>query len=265
MTRALHWDSSFPTLRLEGSGARPFLQGQTTADVMSLQEGELLQSCWLSATGRLQALLEIRLDPGGADVLILCGDAEAVARGFDRVIFPADGVRLRPIRMQRRIQALRDGAVPSWLEADAALPDHCSLSEAAGDADLEQWRVREGSPPGPGELTGDTNPLELGLSDRVSTSKGCYLGQETMAKLISRAGVKQQLRHWNCDQMVTIGADLVHGDDRAGTVTSTLETTSGWIGLALIRRKHLEARQVQGPDGQVLRLSKPRAFQDPPG
>ena len=264
MSGALHWDATFPMLRLEGKGALRFLQGQTSADLMSVSEGVLLQSCWLSTTGRLQALLEIRLDSCGADVLVLAGDDAAVARGFDRVIFPADGVRLQPIRMQRRIQSLDEGAATAWLEQDAAVPENWCTGGAADDAALEQWRVREGCPPGPGELNGDTNPLELGLIDRVSTKKGCYLGQETMAKLISRAGVKQKLRHWHCDQVLKTGAELQLGDDRVGSVTSSIETDAGWIGLALVRRKHLEAGEVHGPEGQAVQLSRPRAFQDPP-
>ena len=264
MSGAFHWDATFPLLRLDGKGALRFLQGQTSADLKSVAEGVLLQSCWLSTAGRLQALLEIRLDPRGADVLVLAGDDAAVARGFDRVIFPADGVRLQPIRRQRRIQSLDERAATVWLEQDAAVPESWCTSGAADDAALEQWRVREGCPPGPGELNGDTNPLELGLIDRVSTKKGCYLGQETMAKLISRGGVKQKLRHWHCDQVLQTGAELLIDDDRVGSVTSSVATDKGWIGLALVRRKHLDAGEVLGPQDQVVQLSRPRAFQDPP-
>ena len=47
MTGALHWDSAFPLLRLEGEGTRNFLQGQTSADVTDTPEGTLVQTCWL--------------------------------------------------------------------------------------------------------------------------------------------------------------------------------------------------------------------------
>ena len=66
----LRWDASFPLLRLDGSGARDFLQGQTSADLNSAGE-TLIRSCWLNATGRLQALLEIHVDDAGADLLVL--------------------------------------------------------------------------------------------------------------------------------------------------------------------------------------------------
>ena len=71
MTATLLWQDDFPLLRLEGPGARDFLQGQTSADLKEIPDGVLVQSCWLSATGRLRGLLEIRMDPTGADVLVL--------------------------------------------------------------------------------------------------------------------------------------------------------------------------------------------------
>ena len=91
----LFWDAQVPWLRLNGSGARQFLQGQTSADLNALQSGDLLQTCWLTATGRLRAVLELRFDAEGADVIVLAGEASAVHAGFDQVIFPADRVRLR--------------------------------------------------------------------------------------------------------------------------------------------------------------------------
>ena len=80
MTATLLWQGEFPLLRLEGAGARDFLQGQTSADLREIPQGELVQSCWLSATGRLRGLLELRLDATGADVLVLAGDADAIIR-----------------------------------------------------------------------------------------------------------------------------------------------------------------------------------------
>ena len=263
MSKLLHWDATWPVLRLQGRGARQFLQGQTSADLMAAADGTLLQSCWLTATGRLQALLEIRCDPEGADVLVLSGDAETVAQGFERVIFPADGVRLMPMGHQRRVQLLQSAAEPLWLDLEADLPENLTSSQAADTQALECWRLQQGWPPGPGELTGETNPLELGLADRVSTSKGCYLGQETMAKLIGKAGVKQLLRYWHCDTAVFVGASLRQENERAGSVTSCMATDDGWIGLALVRRQYLDVEILSGPEGQQLQLTQPAAFQDP--
>ena len=260
----IHWDDAFPLLRLEGKGARDFLQGQTTADLSGLVDGELQQSCWLTATGRLRALLELRLDATGADVLVLAGDAEAVSRGFDQVIFPADRVRLNESRRQRRVQGLDPVGPALWIGKDQPLPEELNASTQLENDALERHRLQQGFPPGPAEMNGETNPLELGLSGRISFDKGCYLGQETMAKLTGKGGVKQQLRCWHSEQPLHPGDQLNVGSDRAGTITSALSHQGAALGLALVRRQFLDLSSVEGPTGQTVQLGQPAAFQEPP-
>ena len=257
------WDATFPWLRLNGSGARQFLQGQTSADLNELHPGDLLQTCWLTATGRLRAVLELRLDADGADVIVLAGDAAAVQAGFDQVIFPADRVRLQPLAQLRRLQWLEPNAAAVWCDPNAALPEPWASAEPITTAAFEQWRLQSGFPPGPGELNGETNPLELGLVAQISTEKGCYLGQETMAKLIGQAGVKQQLRCWSCPNPLSPTAKLTLDGERAGVITSALEHEGSWLGLALVRRQFLTSETLEGPTGEQLRISRPEAFQDP--
>lgn len=52
-----------------------------------------------------------------------------------------------------------------------------------GESDWERGRITQGRPAPGSELTEDYNPLEAGLSHTVSLSKGCYIGQETLAKV----------------------------------------------------------------------------------
>ena len=259
----LFWDAQVPWLRLNGSGARQFLQGQTSADLNALQSGDLLQTCWLTATGRLRAVLELRFDAEGADVIVLAGEASAVHAGFDQVIFPADRVRLQPLAKLRRLQWLEPNAAAIWCDAEAELPEPWASGEAATVMALEQWRLQSGFPPGPGELNGETNPLELGLVAQISTEKGCYLGQETMAKLIGQAGVKQQLRCWSCSSALSPTAKLTLEGERAGVITSALERDGTWLGLALVRRQCLASPTLEGPNGEQLQIRQPEAFQDP--
>lgn len=54
-----------------------------------------------------------------------------------------------------------------------------------GEADWERARITQGRPAAAAELTEDYSPLEAGLSHAVSLSKGCYIGQETLAKVRS--------------------------------------------------------------------------------
>ena len=262
---ATHWDESFPVIRLNGAGARDFLQGQTTADLRQTQPGVLQQSCWLTATGRLRAVLELRLDGDGADVMVLAGDADAMAQGLDQVIFPADRVRIGERRLQRRVQALDADSPSAWISSEGTLPAELVSSLPLPASAFEQKRVRLGFPPGPAELTGNTNPFELGLAKFISLDKGCYLGQEMMAKLAARGGIKQQLRCWLSSQPLRSGELLLDGETRAGVVTSSLALRNdSFAGLALIRRQYLSSEQLSGPGGEVLTMERPELFQDPP-
>eukprot|EP00270_Netrium_digitus_P010194 TRINITY_DN3146_c0_g1_i3.p1 TRINITY_DN3146_c0_g1~~TRINITY_DN3146_c0_g1_i3.p1 ORF type:complete len:511 (-),score=134.51 TRINITY_DN3146_c0_g1_i3:147-1655(-) len=70
------------------------------------------------------------------------------------------------------------------------------VSEGAVPMGEEAWnavRIAQGRPSPGSELTEEFNPLEAGLWHCISTSKGCYMGQETIARLITYDGVKQQL------------------------------------------------------------------------
>ena len=273
---ALIWEARFPLIRLEGRGCSSFLHGQTSARVDGCAEGDLIQACWLNATGRVQALLEIRLDSAGADVLVLNGDSDSVAGGFDRVIFPADQVRLGKSRQQRRMQRLEADKAPNlnqviWLNETSEPTNSWADLSPCNITELECWRNKQGWPLGDQELTGDTNPFELGLSDWVELNKGCYLGQETVAKLASRGGVKQQLRCWQStsetQQVLESGDQLKLNDARAGIITSVCrdETTGSSYGLALVRRQALDAETLQaGISAVEVSIARPSAFCDPP-
>jgi folate-binding protein YgfZ len=80
------------------------------------------------------------------------------------------------------------------------------------------------------EINDDTNPFELGLTQRVHLAKGCYVGQETLAKLATYDGVRRQLRRWHCPQgAIDLGEIFASGQvlrdaegERAGQITSSL-------------------------------------------
>ena len=71
-----------------------------------------------------------------------------------------------------------------------------------GEADWERARVTQGRPAVGSELTDDVNALEAGLSHAISLTKGCYIGQETLAKVCACdcwvCTVGRCLYHCNC-------------------------------------------------------------------
>jgi folate-binding protein YgfZ len=126
-----------------------------------------------------------------------------------------------------------------------------------GDRAWERLRIEQGRPAPDRELTEDYNPLEAGLWQTISFDKGCYIGQETIARLDTYKGVKQQLWGIHLKEPAAPGTVITMGDDKIGTLTSLAETERGAIGLAYIRSKaggvglHV---QVGATEGDVVDL-----------
>ncbi|MDY6939945.1 MAG: folate-binding protein [Cyanobacteriota bacterium] len=106
-----------------------------------------------------------------------------------------------------------------------------------GETAWEQLRVRQGRPIPDAELTEDYNPLEAGLWETISFEKGCYIGQETIARLNTYQGVKTQLWGIELAAPEKPGAIVVLKEDKVGQLTSVVETDDGAFGLAYIRTK----------------------------
>jgi folate-binding protein YgfZ len=87
------------------------------------------------------------------------------------------------------------------------------------------------------ELTEDYNPLEAGLWESISFNKGCYIGQETITRLNTYQGVKQQLWGIRLQGSATPGTPITVGDDKVGILTSLVDTAAGPLGLGYIRTK----------------------------
>jgi folate-binding protein YgfZ len=106
--------------------------------------------------------------------------------------------------------------------------------------DYEAERIVAGFPKMGAELTDRTIPAETGLVERtVSFTKGCYTGQELVARIDSRgSNVPRRLRGLVFPGAVPPGTELVDGEGQpAGTVTSTAHSAErGWVGLGYLRR-----------------------------
>jgi hypothetical protein len=127
------------------------------------------------------------------------------------------------------------------VDADSADQVWSALTAAGavptGEAVWHQLRIQDGRPLPGAELTEDYNPLEAGLWQSIAFDKGCYIGQETIARLNTYQGVKQQLWGIQLSEAVEPGTPILVGGDKVGTLTSVLETADGPIGLGYIRTK----------------------------
>lgn len=129
--------------------------------------------------------------------------------------------------------------------AIAAQDDGAALWQALVDAGAiplgetvwQELRIEQGRPLPGAELTADYNPLEATLWQAISFDKGCYIGQETIARLSTYQGVKQQLWGLRLDLPVEPGTLITQDDTKIGVLTSCVDTPDGVKGLGYIRTK----------------------------
>ncbi len=108
---------------------------------------------------------------------------------------------------------------------------------AMGDRVWEQLRIQQGRPKPDAELTEDYNPLEAGLWHTISLNKGCYIGQETIARLNTYQGVRQELWGVKLSAPVAVGTPVILEESKVGILTSLTETATGPLGLAYVKTK----------------------------
>ncbi len=101
----------------------------------------------------------------------------------------------------------------------------------------EKLRIQQGRPFPNKELTEDYNPLEAGLWQAISFNKGCYIGQETIARLNTYKGVKQRLWGVELNTSVEPQTPVYIEDKKVGILTSCTPTEAGAFGLAYVRTK----------------------------
>ena len=205
-------------LAVRGPDAESYLQGQLSQDVAALAVGASADSLLLEPDGKLSALLRVTRTDGQGFVLDVDGGyGEAVVARLRRFLLrskveleqlrlalpvpagrrgrrggggPADGAgragragaALRVERLDRRRPARPRGRRAR--AGDAALPD--GVTACGADA-VEACRIVSGIPAMGTELTAKTIAAEAGLVERtVSFTKGCYTGQELVARIDSR-------------------------------------------------------------------------------
>jgi folate-binding protein YgfZ len=172
------------------------------------------------------------LAPYGSSAMLLAGARVHVARtnGFNAegvlVVGPRDAVE--PIRAALREAAASQGG------------------GVIGANELEAWRILSGFPAPGHELTGEHNPLEAGLRDAVSFSKGCYVGQEVVARLNTYGKVSRTLVLLQLEPDAPVpapGAAILHAGATIGAVTSSVRPPGrpAPVALAYVKSRELSA------------------------
>ena len=107
--------------------------------------------------------------------------------------------------------------------------------------DFEFMRISLGQPEAPGELNEDINPLECGLKKYISFTKGCYVGQEVVARLDSQGKMPKQMVKVSLDESFNSGEKILDsvGTD-CGFISSFVSNEGKNIGLGFIRSTNLD-------------------------
>ena len=277
--KILIWDETFPSLLLKGEGTYSFLHGQTTADIFAQKKLErIFLSCWLSTKGTLKALLEIRISNNMAEIVILSGEINSIIDGFESVIFPADKVKLEVLEPIRRIQKMNKyqswkESTPNWINNSDLFENEIPDYTKATKKELEIWKVRQGIPGFDREINGETNPYELGLGDIIKLDKGCYLGQEAIARFFRSKSLKYQLRSWEAygeADDFCVGEKFVNSKQdqelkrKVGVITSSIKINDNFFtGLALIKNNFINKDICFSEKNESINLKRPISFAVP--
>ena len=111
---------------------------------------------------------------------------------------------------------------------------------AVTEPTFEFIRIAAGLPRFGREISGDYIPLETGLWADVSFNKGCYTGQEIIARMESRGKLAKQLARLRADGPLATGDAITAGGKSAGVITSAAEGPDGFVALGYVKTTVLE-------------------------
>lgn len=126
--------------------------------------------------------------------------------------------------------------------------EECLLQAGAKLAPPELWevlRLEAGRPAADRELTSDYNPLEAGLWQAISLDKGCYVGQEVLAKQVTYRRIRQTLWGIRLQGEARPGTEILRQGEKIGLLTSAGLTSQGYLGLGYVRTKFNPAEGLE--------------------
>ncbi len=227
-------------VRASGPDAVTYLQSMVSNDVEAVEPGGGTYALLLTPKARVIADLEVfRVD---ADLVLACPP-----QALDDVV-----ETLVRARFRKKVAFDAADYALVWGEADGALAEldtpagverllaAAPSSGAAAEVDWEVARIEAGMPRFGHEFDGSSMPAEAGLETRaISFTKGCYPGQEPVARLHYRGHANRGVRGVRFDGAgVEPGSEVTVDGAAVGRITSVAESPRfGPIGLAILRRE----------------------------
>ncbi|MDX6590627.1 MAG: hypothetical protein QOI84_1901 [Solirubrobacterales bacterium] len=282
-------------LLVSGPDGAEYLQGQLTSDVEALEPGDGQYAALLDRKGHMQG--DMRVLRPAAEEILLDTEPEALAAVLRHLQMYSIGrdVAVTDVSEERAILSLIgprsvEGAGPAALPENACeeasvgtvaclavgTRDGIDLIASAADAErlaevlrgagavpvsaeaAELVRIEAGVPRFGAEMGSETMPAEAGIvDDAVSFTKGCYIGQETVARLHYKGKPNRHLRGLRLSAPAAAGAAVRLGEKEVGRLGSAAVSPAfGPIGLAVLRREAEPGAEVAvGEDGVTAQVS----------
>ena len=211
---------------VKGADAADYLQRMLSNDVAALAPGQACDALLLTPKGRLIAPLRV-FRRAEDDFLLLTEPelGERLAAELLRMRFAAKAEIAPEEHRSQLVLGTRDGGIPNndyGLPAVEVLDGEPHDGEPLGEAELEALRIEAGTPVWGKELDESILPAEAGLDEtHISFDKGCYPGQEPIARLHFRGHANRRLRVLEVAE-AKAGAEIAWNGRVVGRVTSSV-------------------------------------------
>ncbi|HJQ96638.1 MAG TPA: hypothetical protein VJ935_13155 [Acidimicrobiia bacterium] len=239
---------------VEGPQARSFLDGLLSQDLGTLEANKSMRSFLLAPQGKLRALLWVAGDAERVNLITDAGRGKQVADDLRHYKIRIKATISEPMAVTTVVDSVPGSAISAPLgpheRAFSADPVDFPAMEFG---EWERLRIEAGEPVMGVDVDEGTIPQETGLVDEaVSFTKGCFLGQELVARLDSRHGrVNRHLRRVRLEEVPELPAPVT---DDGGFITSAAVVSEGALGLGLLHRRINSGDQIEaaGVRGLVL-------------
>jgi tRNA-modifying protein YgfZ len=224
-------------LRVAGPDAADYLQRMVSNDVESLAVGDACDALLLTAKARVIAPL--RVVRRAEDDFLLFTEPEL-----------GETVRRELVRMRFAARAeVEPEEHQAWLVLGGEeVLDERPAGEEVSEEELERWRIESRIPRWGREIDDRILPAEAGLDEtHISFSKGCYPGQEPIARQRYRGKVNRTLRVLDVDGQAEPGTELLLDGKRVGRITSSVPGVAlGYVRVEVPADARLELAAATG-------------------
>lgn len=196
---AMH-DNAYSSLTVRGSDALSFLQGQLTNDLSRLDTGKRMLAAWCNPKGRVICLFRVSRNEFGFELALPDELADAVQK------------RLAMFRFRARVEFGLAKVSAADLGAPGSIQDWRLDNLRAGIPEIRAAQSEAFTP----------HMLNLDLLDAISLDKGCYTGQEIVARTHYRGATKRRMFRFESGTPVAEGVDVADGERKIGDVVNVI-------------------------------------------